>query len=256
MRLRLPSPLDSDVGSLRLGESAMNIANAEYQSIVGHGRSGQDEGYFAREPSSRASFSSTLAENGSIVCLASDRVVERERVLNNRVQAAVETAEESLVELLRLVARVSGVGLGGVQDEVLDSMAQGTKASIASLWHGQVHFTVENYPEDRDPIRPGTPGLSLDDYLADDEQESAGASRRKTARYSGRLPLTVPSSAMLEPLQSPIYVLRALKPSEFWDEYTPAEPVLHAPAPLRPLRELESLIARYNGMTEAGKEPE
>lgn len=260
---RLLPPLSSDEVSLRLAVSAMNIASAKHQSIVGHGPTGQDDGYFATEPCSRASFSSMLAENGSTVCLVSERavqwVVERERILNNRVKEAVEIAEEKLAELLRLVAHSRSVGLLEVQDEAIDSMAQGMKASPASLGHGKVSFTVENHPEDRDPIRPGTPGpnpiIRPDDYFADDEEESPGALTRRT-RCSRKPSCPVPAPPVLVPLQSPTYVLRALKSSEIWDEDAPAEPVLRAPAPLRPLRELDLLLAGHNSTAETRNEME
>ncbi|KAG8166089.1 hypothetical protein KVR01_004641 [Diaporthe batatas] len=260
---RLPSPLISDAGSLRLAVSAVNITSADHNDIVDDAHSRRDDGYFSRKTCSRASFSSRMAENGSTVCWASEQavqwVVERERVLNSRVQEAVNAAEETLAELLQLESHLSNAGCQEVQDEVVNSMAQRAKPSLAAPGHGKVSFTIEKHPEDRDPMRPGTPGsnpIRVDGYFADDEDESPAALTRRKTRCSGRPSCPAPAPEMTEPLQSPGYVLRALKSSEIWDEDAPAEPVLHAPTPLRPVRELDLLLAGHDSTTEIGKELE
>lgn len=144
---RLPSALSSDDGSVRHAMSALSIASEEYQSVLDHRHSRRDDGHYAREACSRASFSSTLANNGSAFCLASERafqhVVERERTQNHKVQEAIEAAEGSMARLRQLVAEMRGAERQHDEHQVSDSIAQ--------------------------EVAPAVLPVSLPDYFADDE---------------------------------------------------------------------------------------
>jgi len=103
-------------------------------------------------------------------------------------------------------------------------------------------------------MRPGTPAVlpvRLTDYFADDERENTTTLGGRKTRRSGKssnvsLLQPAPPPSTSEPLQSPAYVPRALNPLEVWDDNVPVEPFLHAPVPLRPLREPELLLAGHN----------
>ncbi|POS75316.1 hypothetical protein DHEL01_v206287 [Diaporthe helianthi] len=186
---RLPSPLINY--PLRFTVSAMNIASlAEQQDNLDHGYSHRDGGHLPHLPRDLlCSLSSTLAENGSPIGLASGRavqlVVERERLQNKRVQDAIREAEERLAELLRLVACISGEGLQEFQDTSMASgfVGQEMETSFATLGHARVPtFNIENHAEDAPaepvllasapapPLRPlGEPELLLAGYYSTTE---------------------------------------------------------------------------------------
>ncbi|KAJ0118263.1 hypothetical protein J7T55_009046 [Diaporthe amygdali] len=118
----------------------------------------------------------------------------------------------------------------------------------------RVSFVVGDHPEERDPMRPGTPAFlpeTLDaGYLADSEGEV------------GDFPSSQPASPSPspKPLPSLPHPVRDLLPSEFWDDDAPVEsssgqlPKLFAPVPLRPFGGVygnaELLLAGYTSDSE------
>lgn len=243
------SALSSEVGSVGDTIPAMTIISCGQQG-KNHGHNERDH---TRKPISRlASFSSTLAENGSAFSLASKRaiqlMIEREQIQNKLVQEEIEAAEQTLARFMTLVAERNDAER---QDEEL-KVSHSIVGSQKSASGNRVTFTAGNHPEIRKPLRSGTPTvlpILCDGYFADDERDAPVSSRRKTRR-PGRSS-TVPSRHLalppptLELLRSPIYILRALKPSEVWDEEV-SGPILYAPVPLRPFREPELLLVGYN----------
>lgn len=168
------------------------------------------------------------------------------------MQEEIEAAERTLARFVTLVAELNDAERQDEELEVSRSIVGPQNAS-----GNRVTFTARNHPENRKPLRSGTPTvlpILCDGYLADDERDPPTSSRRKTRRSgSSTVPLrhlALPPP-MLEPLRSPVYILRALKTSEIWNEEV-SEPILHAPMPLRPLREPELLLAGYNEMTHDG----
>lgn len=249
--LHAPSALSSEAGSVRNTISAISIISCGHQG-KNHRHSRRDDNYYTRKPvSPLASYSSTLAENVSAFSLASEQaiqlMIERERIQNRLVQEEIEAAERNVARLMTLVAELNDAER---QDEEY-KVRRSTAGSLKSASGNRVTFTAGNHPETRKPLRSGTPTVLpiLCDlgYLGDDERDPPASSRRKTRRPSSS---TVPLSHLalppptLEPLRSPIYVLRALKPSEVWDQEV-SGPVLYAPVPLRPFREPESLLVGY-----------
>lgn len=192
-----------------------------------------------------------LAENGSAFSLASKRAIqltiEREQIQNKLVQEEIEAAEQTLAKFMTLVAERNDAERHDEELKVSHSIVGSQKSASEN----RVTFTAGNHPEIRKPLRSGTPTvlpMFCDGYFADDEREPPVSPRRKTRR-PGRSS-TVPCHLALPPptlelLRSPIYILRALKPSEVWDEEV-SGPILYAPVPLRPFREPELLLVGYN----------
>jgi hypothetical protein len=203
---RLPSPLSSGEGSVRLSMAAVSIAGQgeKYRRIPDHTHSRRGDGYCTRGPCSRPKPLGISANNGSAYCLASARAirraVDREQTENLKMQEAIEAAEEGMARLRLLVAEMCGT--------------------------------------DRQDDEHRVSG-----YFADDENESSTALRKSS---SVPMPRLAPPPATLESLQSPAYILRSLDPSEIWDDTVHSEPVVHAPMPLRPIREPELLLAGHN----------
>lgn len=179
---------------------------------------------------------------------ASQHIVKREQIENNMVQLQIEAAEQSLARL-QLAAAPHGVEHEDEESEVSDCVSQsGLNSMMEASWGNSVSFSGDYHPEDRQPIRRGTPTALPTDangYLADDEGETPRALRRKTRGSPSPsnvscLTLLLPTPS---PLQSPVLFPRPLKPSEVWDE-APAEPI-YAPVPLRPLIKPELLLVGY-----------
>lgn len=177
-------------------------------------------------------------------------VVKRERVENNKVQLEIEAAERSLARL-QLAVRASGAEYGDEDLEVSDCLSQDESTIVSAGWGSSISFAGRYHPEHRDPMRRGTPAVMptiSDGYLADDEREVPRTLRR-TTRCSGNsdvsLPYLAPTPPTPELLQSPVYALRALNPSEVWDEEATVVPIIYAPVPLRPLIQPELLLVGY-----------
>ncbi|KAI7779850.1 hypothetical protein LA080_000264 [Diaporthe eres] len=179
---------------------------------------------------------------------AAQHIVKREQIENNMVQLQIEAAEQSLARL-QLAAAPQGVEHEDEGSEVSDCVSQSGPNSMEASWGNSVSFSGDYHPQDRQPMRHGTPAALPTDangYLADDEGETTRALRRKTRGSASPsnvscLTLLLPTPS---PLQSPALSPRPLKPSEVWDEEAPGEPI-YAPVPLRPLIKPELLLVGY-----------
>lgn len=179
---------------------------------------------------------------------AAQHIVKREQIENTMVQLQIEAAEQSLARL-QLAAAAHGVEHEDEGSEVSDCVSQSVPNSMEASWGNSVSFSGDCHPQDRQPMRRGTPTALPTDangYLADDEGETPRALRREAHGSPSpsnvsclTLPLPTPS-----PLQSPILSPRPLKPSEVCDEEALAEPI-YAPVPLRPLIKPELLLVGY-----------
>lgn len=196
---------------------------------------------------------------------AVQRVVERERVENDSVRAEIEAARQCLARL-QLALALAGPDDEDEEDE-LQLISQNKPASAMETGCGNnVSFSAGYHPEARDPIRRGTPAFPpVIDYDADDESEEEFSGSLSGVTLPRLTPTPEPSDvfiACLDPtpglsdvscltptpelLESPEYSLRALNPSEVWDEEAPVEPILYAPVPQRPFREPELLLLGYH----------
>lgn len=202
--------------------------------------------------------------NATTTKRSAQRVVERERIENNKVRAEIEAARQCLARLQLALA------LADAEDEdeenELELISQNKSASAMETGFGNsVSFSAGSHPEARDPIRRGTPAfLPVIDYDADDESEEDYGSPsgvplpRLTPTPEPSdvfMPCLAPTPGLSdvscltptpELLQSPEYSLRALNPSEVWDEEAPVEPILYAPVPQRPFIEPELLLLNYH----------
>lgn len=188
-------------------------------------------------------------------------IVRRERAANNLVSIEIEAAERSLARL-QLAAGVRGAEEDMEHMELSDCHSQNESTSmVEASWAKSVSFAGGYHPEDRDPMRCGTPAALRTDicgYLADDESEAPRALRVNT-QYSRSPDVSLPHLNTPAPtpelLQSPVYPLRALNPSEVWEEEAIAAPILYAPVPLRPLINPEILLLGYYEESLLGQDP-
>lgn len=176
-----------------------------------------------------------------------EQIVKREQFENKLVQEQIEAAERSLAKL-QLAAGLQCTEDDGEEYEVSDIISQESASTVEAVWGRNVSFSNANHPENRDPVRPGTPFVLLinsNGYLTDDEGEAPYVSRRET-RSSASSNMPLPSlTPTPELLQSPVPSLRSLNPSEVWDDQMPVGPILYAPVPLRPLIKPELLLVGY-----------
>lgn len=176
-----------------------------------------------------------------------EHIVKREQFENNLVQKEIEAAEQSLARL-KLAAKLQRAEDGEEQYEVSDIISQESASTVEAVWGRNVSFSNANHPENRDPVRPGTPFVLLintNGYLTDDEGEAPHVSRsetRNSASYNMSPPSLTPNPELLH---SPVPSLRSLNPSEVWDDEMPVGPILYAPVPLRPLIKPELLLVGY-----------
>lgn len=191
---------------------------------------------------------------------SAQRVVKRERIENNSVRAEIEAVRQVLARLQLALA------LAGSEDEDEEFISQIKPASsMETVCGNSVSFPAGYHPEARDPMRRGTPAFPpVIDYDADDESEEdpgspSGVPPPCLTPTPGPsdvfMPCLAPTPSLSdvscltptpELLHSPEYPLRALDPSEIWDEEAPAEPILYAPVPQRPFREPELLLLNYH----------
>lgn len=181
---------------------------------------------------------------------AAQHIVKREQIENNMVQLQIEAAEQSLARL-QLAAVPQGVEHDDEVSEVSDCVSQSESASLEASRGNSISFSSGYHPENRGPMRCGTPApaplsTDADGYLADDETEMPRALRRQSrcSSISSNVSRLTPLLPTPSPLQSPVHFPRPLKPSEVWDEEAPVEPI-HAPVPLRPLIKPELLLVGY-----------
>lgn len=177
-----------------------------------------------------------------------ENIVKREQSENQRVQEQIEATEQSLARL-QLAAGLRCTEGDEREFEVSNIISpNGSTSTVEAVWGRNVFFSNGDHPENRNPVRPGTPFIQLinpNGNLTDDEGEAPRVSRTETrSSVSSKVssPVLTPTPELL---QSPVPSLRSLNPSEVWDEEVPVGPILYAPVPLRPLIKPELLLVGY-----------
>lgn len=177
-----------------------------------------------------------------------EHFVKREQFENTLVQEQIEAAERSLARL-QLAAELQCTEDDEEKFEVSNIISSnGSASTVEAVWGKNVSFSNGNPPENRDPVRPGTPFVQLinsNRSLMDDEGEAPRVSRTETRSYVSSNVSSLVLTPTSELRQSPVPCLRSLNPSEFCDDEMPVGPILYAPVPLRPLIKPELLLLGY-----------